>query len=344
MSFGFSGHRELIRSPDLVWRLLEHLMTLRDQKVTVLTHMGGDPDSLASSMVLRSLLAAAVKCAEVHVHVPGEMSDSARRFASALDVELVHELPDSDRYIAIDVGSPSQLGRALAQVSGRLTVIDHHQPQHNFDTSEVFIAPEYRSCSEMVLDLCLLAGYTPEPREATALYFGTYYDTVRLTTCDSLVLKKVGVLGELGAEPGKLAERLEVPPDYSERVARLKGIRRARLYRCENVIVALTRVSAFRPSVARALLTAGAGIAVVGDEVEGVSELTFRVSNEVASTYSFNVVRDLVNPLISKYGGSGGGHAAAARVRVHVGLDEAFRRCVDLIGGMLGANLTPVDE
>ncbi|MCS7095091.1 MAG: DHH family phosphoesterase [Thaumarchaeota archaeon] len=344
MSARSMAHRDLIRSPELIWRLWERLSALRGLRVTILTHVGGDPDSLASSMVLKSLLERAIGCAEVHVHVPGEFSDSAKRFASALEMKLAHELPDSDSYVAVDVGSPSQLGEVLAQVAERLIVIDHHQPQQTFNSSEVFAAPEYRSCSEIVLDLCIHAGYHPEPLEATALYFGSYYDTVRLTTSDSLVLRKVGVLGELGAEPGTFSDRLEIPPDYSERVARLKGIRRARLYRCENVIVALTRVSAFRPSVARALLMAGAGIAVIGDEVDGVSELTFRVANEVVSTYSFNVVRDLVNPLISRYGGSGGGHAAAARASVRAGLEEVFRRCVELIGGMLGTNLSPVDE
>ncbi|MCS6787933.1 MAG: DHH family phosphoesterase [Aigarchaeota archaeon] len=344
MSARSAAREDLIRSPEFIGRLWERLRSLRGSRVTVLTHVGGDPDSLASSMALKSLLERTVGCSEVHVHVPGEVSDSAARFASAFGIELTAELPDSDHYVAVDVGSPSQLGETLARAAGRLTVIDHHQPQRPFESADVFADPGYRSCSEVVLDLCVFAGHDPSPDEATALYFGTYYDTVRLATADALTLRKVGLLGELGAEPGAVAERLEVPPDYSERIARLKGIKRARLYRCENVIIALTRVSAFRPSVARVLLAAGAGIAVVGDERDGLSELTFRVASEVVSTYSFNVVRDLVNPLIERYGGAGGGHAAAARARVNVGLEEAFRRCVELIGGMLGYNPTPVEE
>jgi len=227
---------------------------------------------------------------------------------------------------------------------GRVTVVDHHVSDRWPEGFAVFSSPEYKSSSEIVLDLCVLNGMPLKAVESAALFFGIYYDTVRLTVADALVLRKVGLLGGFGADPSVYAEALEVPPDYSERVARLKGLKRSSLFRAENVIIAVTRVGAFRSSVARTLVNAGAGIAVVGEESEGFTDVVFRVSPEVVKTYSINVVKDVIEPLTSKLGGQGGGHAAAARVRVPASFEEVIARCLELLGYALGSHVKPIED
>ncbi|MDJ0273923.1 MAG: DHH family phosphoesterase [Nitrososphaerota archaeon] len=346
MTTGSGGLEALIRSRAFVSSVSERLSQLRGRKVSVLTHVGGDQDAIAAAFVLGNLLMDAYGASAVEgVHVPGEVSDHSERFASALSIPLIPSLPEADHYVAVDVGSPAQLGEALPAVSGRVTVIDHHQPGDRWPEGfEVLTAPEYKSSSEIVLDLSLLMARPLDAREATALFFGMYYDTVRLTVADALVLRKVGILGEYGAEPSVHSESLEVPPDYSERVARLKGLKRSSLFRAENVIIAVTRVGAFRSSVARTLILAGAGIAVVGDESNGVTDVVFRVSPEVIRTYSVNVVKDVIEPLTAKLGGQGGGHAAAARVRVPAAFDEVVSRCLELLGYALGSHVRPIED
>ncbi len=336
---------ELIRSRDFVSSLSNHLARLKGMRVGLLTHLGGDQDSIAAAYVLgnlhRDLYGAEVVDG---VHVPGEVSDLSARFAEALSIRLAPELPEAEHYVAVDVGSPNQLGSALSSVVGRVTVVDHHASDRWPEGFAVFSSPEYKSSSEIVLDLCLLNGRPLKAVESAALFFGIYYDTVRLTVADALVLRKVGLLGGFGADPSVYAEALEVPPDYSERVARLKGLKRSSLFRAENVIIAVTRVGAFRSSVARTLINAGAGIAVVGDESEGFTDVVFRVSPEVVKTYSINVVKDVIEPLTSKLGGQGGGHAAAARVRVPASFDEVIARCIELLGYALGSHVKPIED
>jgi nanoRNase/pAp phosphatase (c-di-AMP/oligoRNAs hydrolase) len=336
----------LLRSKEFVSSLSNHLTELRGKRVGVLTHLGGDQDSIAAAYVLGNLLRGLYGADVAEgVHVPGEVSDVSERFAAALSIQLAPELPEAEHYVAVDAGSPNQLGNAFPSILGRLTVVDHHHVGDQWPEGiAVFASPEYKSSSEIVLDLCILNGRSLNAVESSALFFGIYYDTVRLTVADALILRKVGLLGAYGAEPSAYAEALEVPPDYSERVARLKGLKRSSLFRAENVIIAVTRVGAFRSSVARTLINAGAGIALVGEESEGFTDIVFRVSPEVVKTYSINVVRDVIGPLTSKLGGQGGGHAAAARVRVPGAFDEVVARCLELLGYALGSYIKPIED
>ncbi len=336
----------LIRSRGFVSSLSNHLAALKGKRVGVLTHLGGDQDSVAAAYVLGNLLSDLYEAEVANgVHVPGEVSDVSARFAAAFSIQLAPELPEAEHYVAVDVGSPNQLGTALSSVAGRVTVVDHHHVSDRWPEGyAVFASPDYKSSSEIVLDLSVLNGKRLNAKESAALFFGIYYDTVRLTVADAVVLLKVGLLGEFGAEPSVYAEALEVPPDYSERVARLKGLKRASLFRAENVIIAVTKVGAFRSSVARALIIAGAGIALVGEESEGLTDVVFRLSPEVVRTYSVNVVRDVIEPLTSKLGGHGGGHAAAARARVPGAFDEVMARCLELLGYALGSHVKPIDD
>jgi len=336
----------LIRSREFVSGLSNHLTELRGKRVGVLTHLGGDQDSIAAAYVLGNLLRDLYGADVAEgVHVPGEVSEVSERFAAALSVQLAPELPEAEHYVAVDAGSPNQLGNAFPSILGRLTVVDHHHVGDQWPEGvAVFASPDYKSSSEIVLDLCILNRRSLNAVESSALFFGIYYDTVRLTVADALTLRKVGLLGAYGAEPSTYAEALEVPPDYSERLARLKGLKRSSLFRAENVIIAVTRVGAFRSSVARTLINAGAGIALVGEESEGFTDVVFRVSPEVVKTYSINVVRDVIEPLTSKLGGQGGGHAAAARVRVPGNFDEVVAKCLELLGYALGTYVKPIED
>jgi len=180
----------------------------------------------------------------------------------------------------------SSLSNHLTQLRGkRVGVLTHLGGDQDSMWPEgvaVFASPDYKSSSEIVLDLCILNGRSLNAVESSALFFGIYYDTVRLTVADALTLRKVGLLGAYGAEPS--------------------------------------------------------------DESEGFTDVVFRVSPEVVKTYSINVVRDVIGPLTSKLGGQGGGHAAAARVRVPGNFDEVVAKCLELLGYALGTYVKPIED
>ncbi|MEM0482307.1 MAG: hypothetical protein QXM16_05425, partial [Nitrososphaerota archaeon] len=141
-----------------------------------------------------------------------------------------------------------------------------------------------------------------------------------------------------------LIQKIESPIDYSERVARIKAVKRAEFYRCGDVVIGVTRVSAFKPSAARSLLVVGSHIALVGDEVEGEAEVTLRQVPEMFDQLNLNLAKDVAEPIAKSLSGSGGGHASAAKLRVKGDLGRVLEICVNHISYLLGASPTRVTE
>lgn len=327
-----------MRRSELIYDVVKELSTLRGKRVWLLTHVGGDPDGIASCMVLSNLLKVVYGVSDVRFTIPDRVNDEGKKLCELLGLTL--EPPDEiygDAYVAVDVGSPTQLGNLSEKLKGYLLVIDHHEKSdwEGYD-AKVFSSPTYQSTSEIVLELSEASSYKLNWLEATALFVGIYFDTVRLTIADPETLVKVGVLGNAMASPLNVLPYLETPIDYSERVARLKGAKRAEIYRLDDLLVAMTRVSAFRPSVARALLTLGAHIGIAAHEDGNGTEVTFRASHEVVSKYRINIVNDVIKDLTTKLGGSGGGHATAGRAVVRAGVEEVLDACIKVLSSKLG--------
>jgi len=308
-----------------------------------MTHVGGDADSIASAFVMQSLLKEA-GLEVAGLFIPEPVSESSTRLLELLGLGFSSDLPEADRYMALDVGSLEQLGSFRDQVLDRLTIIDHHERMGGEGSVyAVYASSQYQSTSEIILELADRMGYGLSEIEATALLAGIYYDTVRLTVADPETLMKVGRLGSLGAIPKRLLPLLEAPMSDSERMARLKAAKRIRIYRCGELIVVVSRVGAHRASAARGLVSLGAHIAIVGDEVNGTVDLSFRGSSDVRERYDINLVRDVVSPLAERLGGGGGGHASAARLSARGRLEEVAEKCVSLIAYRVGEVPTPVN-
>lgn len=326
-----------MRERSLIVEILETLKGLRGKRAATLLHVGGDPDSLASAFVLNGILSS-LSVTPAGIAVPSNISDFTEKMASALNITLAGDLPEADAFIAVDVGSPSQLASFYERIGEDLIVIDHHERGVEPFKGRVFNSTSYQSTSEMMLELAEMAGYRLSSLEASALFVGIYFDTVRLTVADSETLRKIGILGELQADPRTLIHRLESPLDYSERVARIKAAKRAEFYRCGDVLIGVSRVSAFKPSAARSLIALGAHIALIGDEVNGESEVTIRQVPETMDQLRLNLVKDVVEPIAGMMSGTGGGHASAARLRVKGELSRVLEMCVNQICYLIGAS------
>ncbi|MDT7878180.1 MAG: DHH family phosphoesterase [Candidatus Caldarchaeales archaeon] len=332
-----------MRDPSLAEQLAQEFRGVGGSRVALLLHIGGDPDAVASSYVLSNILGW-LSASVAGVAVPSYISDNADRVASMLGVSLSTELPEADLYVAVDTGSPTQLGPFRDVDDGRLVVVDHHEASRENFRGRVYSSPAYQSTSEIILELAEHLRYPLSPKEASALLVGIYFDTVRLTVADGETLRKVGILAGYGAAARGLLNRLETPLDYSERIARIKGVSRAEFYRCGDIVLATTRVSAFKPSVARALIMVGAHIAMVADESDGYVEVTFRQTPEIADQLGINLVRDVAEPLATLLNGSGGGHASAAKLRVPGQVEDVLTRCVNHLAYLLGEHLARVSD
>jgi len=126
--------------------------------------------------------------------------------------------------------------------------------------------------------------------------------------------------------------------DFSERVARLKASRRTRLFRVGDWLIALSHVSAYQASAARALVELGAHVAAVAGEKNGSLEISLRSSLEFFKKTNVHLGKDVAKQLGEYLHGMGGGHATAAGVNGQGDVEIGLKRCLWLLKDRLASH------
>jgi nanoRNase/pAp phosphatase (c-di-AMP/oligoRNAs hydrolase) len=119
--------------------------------------------------------------------------------------------------------------------------------------------------------------------------------------------------------------------DFSERVARLKACRRAKLFKVGEWIIALSHVSAYQASAARAIIDLGAHVAVVAGQKNETLEISLRCTREFHEKTGIHLGKDIAKPLGEYINGMGGGHATAAGVNGLGDIETGLKRCLRLL-------------
>lgn len=125
---------------------------------------------------------------------------------------------------------------------------------------------------------------------------------------------------------------------FSERIARLKACKRTETEKIGDWIIALSHVSAYQASAARALIDLGAHMAAVAGKKNGTGEIeiSMRCTREFSQQTSVHLGKDIAKPL-GQYlqgeylQGMGGGHAMAAGVNGKGDIDAALKQCLKLL-------------
>jgi nanoRNase/pAp phosphatase (c-di-AMP/oligoRNAs hydrolase) len=119
--------------------------------------------------------------------------------------------------------------------------------------------------------------------------------------------------------------------DFSERVARLKACRRAKLFTVNDWIIALSHVSAYQASAARAIIELGSHVAVVAGQKNENIEISLRSTREFYEKTGLHLGKDVAKPLGESLHGMGGGHATAAGVNGTGDVETALKWCLRLL-------------
>lgn len=145
---------------------------LEGDRYAILTHRRPDGDTLGSAAALCRGLRALGKTA--HILTNPDLSD---RFAW-LHVGLTKDAPEEgDTIVSVDVASPQLIPNCYAHLLGRIALrIDHHASATSFTERELVDASS-ASCAELVWDILLEAGVTPDRDLAEAAYVGLSTDT-----------------------------------------------------------------------------------------------------------------------------------------------------------------------
>lgn len=321
--------------------LIDLIRSIGEEKVCVATHAGGDPDSVGAASVLRSLIRYVSPNATVDIVIPQAPTERSRRVLSYLECEARSDIDkDATIIMLVDVGSLSQL-RQVATEIGRgartIVVLDHHVPLHNYPPNvKTFIDEEASSTCEIIYDLCKLIAYPTSARDAEALFAGMYFDSARLALASTDTLRKMADLAALGVNPARVIQSLEVTMDRSEKIARLKAAQRAQILDLGGKIAAISRVGSFQSSAARALLSLGADISIVGGESRGVVTLSIRSTPAFHRDTKVNLARDIAAVLGERFSGAGGGHVNAAGVVCQGRLEDVLQGAVQIARESVG--------
>lgn len=321
------------------------LQTANVKQVTLLCHHNADPDAICSAYAFSSLLKQSLSGLEVEIGAANGISRLSKHLMKRLPIEVKTQpnIELAQAIVLLDTNTIQQLDNlatAVKNTKAPLIVIDHHASHpETQQLAKICITSESASSTcEIVLDFYKQANLKLGPNEAKALFLGIACDTRHFVLASSTTLKNIAELIDAGVNAQESLAQLSLPMDFSERVARLKACRRTRLFKLNKWIIALSHVSAYQASAARALVELGAHVGVVAGEKNKTIEISLRSNLEFFNQTQVHLGRDIAKPLGEYLHGMGGGHSTAAGVNGEGDVEIGLKRCLWLFKERLTTN------
>ncbi len=279
----------------------------------LIAHRSPDIDSIASAIILALALKRQGK--EATISVQGPASSQITSFMGRFGLSLSEPDYSAGCIVVMDTNSPSLFDfEAVKSASSKKILIDHHSPKRGVMAEfDVAVVDESAvSTTEIMYYLLKEWGEPITKSMALAISAGIVTDTanfIAATPRSFHVLSEA--LGGCGASFQDVLGLINSPVEFSEKIARLKGAQRLKLFREGSYIIAVSKVSSFEGSVARSLLALGADVSFVGAAKEGEVRISARAKNELTKK-GLHLGRDILPAVAQLIGGDAGGHAAAA--------------------------------
>jgi phosphoesterase RecJ-like protein len=306
--------------------------------VLLLCHHNADPDAICSAYAFQSLLEKCRPNMTAEIGTGQGISRLSKHILKHIPVtvNLQPNVEKADAIVLLDTNTTQQLGHLAERVTktkAPIIVIDHHaaHPQTEQIAKLCITNEEASSTCEMVYNFYKQLNIKPDLNEAKALFLGITFDTRHFVLAKTSTFKTISELSDIGVNPQEELSSLALPMDFSERVARMKACRRAKLIKVENWIIALSHVSAYQASAARALVDLGAHMAAVAGQKNEKIEISMRCTRDFNQITGIHLGRDIAKPLGEYLQGMGGGHATAAGVNGTGYVEKGLKRCLRLV-------------
>ena len=328
--------------------LIEVLEEIRGKNILIAAHKNADPDALASALGVRNLLEG-----KALIFFPEGLNSLSKKLIEKLSISIKYSVKCEelkkipDYLIVVDTGSRAQLGCLSSLVDEtKLILIDHHSTGDLTNIAEAtLVEPHAASTSEIIVDIYRQLKRKIPKEEAIILLAGIIYDSGRFFHVGPLTFSRVQYLLDNGADYSLALSLLKMEPEFSERMARVKGALRAKFYRADNtqIIIALTHVGAYEASVARALIQLGADIAIVLSERKEATRMVIRALKRTIEKHGIDVGRDIASKIAEAAEESGGGHETAAMAVLKKTAEEATTQILKLVENVLGAKMEEIN-
>ncbi len=292
----------------------------KDEDILFLIHQHADPDALGSAYFLQKRWGGTVAS-------PTGPNGTGKNLLTFLGLELKKDIDIDgfDRIFVLDTPDPAQLEPYSLPEKKRF-VIDHHK---NSSWDEEILSDDRTSCCEIVYDLVEPDDLTE--KEGVGLIAGILTDTSSLKRGDA---KTFSTLSEIMKSSGVSLDRVRSVlferRSYSEKIARLKGAKRATHHEVNGFIIATTNIGAFEGSVSSYLLEGGADIAFSGSEKDESFRISGRADNEIVEQ---GLDIGGIFQVLSKedVDVSGGGHPGAAVLTGEGALKTYLDKCIERV-------------
>lgn len=318
-------------------KIIKILDEINAKLVVLLCHHNADPDAICSAYAFRSLLKNLRPNFSIEIGAAHGISRLSKHILKDLpmDVKEQPNVEGADAIVLLDTNTIQQLDNFSEQVrssKGPLIVIDHHaaHPETKRLAKLYIIEEESSSTCEMIYKFFKEIGMKPNLSEANALFLGLAFDTRHFILASSSTFMTITELIDVGVNAQETLSMLSLPMNFSERIARIKACKRAKLLKIKNWIFALSNVSAYQASSARALINLGFHVAAVAGEKNGNIEISLRCTREFYRKTGVHLGRDIAKNLGEYLRGMGGGHATAAGVNGLGEIENGLERCFSL--------------
>jgi bifunctional oligoribonuclease and PAP phosphatase NrnA len=305
--------------------------------VLLLCHHNADPDALCSAYVLQGLVKRLTPTAIVEVGTSQGISKLAKRILNhtPITVNTKPNVESAEVIILVDTNTVQQLGDLadrVAKSTAPLIVVDHHAPHPETQQKATLLVTreDVSSTCELVYDFFRQTNTKLGLNEAEALFLGIAFDTRHFVLASCSTFKVVVKLCQAGVNPQEMLTLLSLPMDSSERTARIKACQRAELAKVDQWIIALSHVSAYQASAARALVDLGVHAAAVAGQKNEEVEVSLRCSRDFQKATGIHLGKDIAQPLGEYLRGMGGGHAMAAGANGKGDIEDGLKRCLQL--------------
>lgn len=318
--------------------ITKSLDELKAKLVVLLCHHNADPDAICSAYAFSGLLKRLRQNLEVEIGAAQGISRLSKHLLKYLpiDVKTQPNVEKADAIVLLDTNTIQQLNNLAGKVKASkapIIVIDHHatHPETEQVAKICITNEEASSTCEIVYSFFKETGIKTSESEAKALFLGIAFDTRHFVLANSSTLKTIAELIDIGVNAQETLSMLSLPMDFSERVARLKACRRAKLLKIGEWIIALSHVSAYQASAARAIIDLGAHFAAVAGQKNETIEISLRCARDFHEKTGIHLGKDIAKPLGEYLQGMGGGHATAAGVNGLGDVETGLKRCLRLL-------------
>jgi len=311
---------------------------LNAQHIILLCHHNADPDAVCSAYALSNLIKKHKPQTKVEIGAAQGISRLTKHLLKSLPitVQTSPNVEKADLIILLDTNTIQQLDNLAEKVKtskAPIIVVDHHAAHPETEkTAKLCITDENASSTcEIIYNFYKQTNTKIEENEAKALFLGIAFDTRHFVLANSLTLKTIAELIDTGINAQEALSLLSLPMDFSERVARLKACRRVKLFKTGEWIIALSHVSAYQASAARAIIDLGAHVAAVAGQKNENLEISLRCTKDFHEKTGIHLGKDIAKPLGEYLQGMGGGHSTAAGVNGVGEIEAGLKRCLKLL-------------